>query len=49
MDVIPVLVRMKKEEGGGKHTTTGTPFSCATLAIASKSGTLYLGFPIVST
>lgn len=31
-----------------KLTTTGTPAACATLAIASKSGTLYLGFPIVS-
>merc|ERR1712070_862160 len=30
-------------------TITGTPASCATLQIASKSGTLYLGFPIVST
>ncbi|KAI7091859.1 Homocysteine [Hortaea werneckii] len=30
-------------------TMTGTPASCATLQIASKSGTLYLGLPIVST
>lgn len=31
------------------HTINGTPLSCATLARASKSGTLYRGFPIVST
>lgn len=43
-----VLLNLTQTMLEAPPTTTGTPFSCATSTIFSKSGTLYLGLPMLS-
>ena len=45
----PPAVYKNKNSKPSRLTIRGTPASCATLAMAFRSGTLYFGFPILST